>query len=338
MGSFYSILRIASKIKSKRIKLFGIWAYHMLGRRYFGIFIDPVLACNFRCRMCYFSDPAKRSEMKGMLSREQIDKIAHSLFHRAMKLQIGCGAEPTLDKNLTYIVRLGREYKIPFISITTNGYLITKDILTELAASGLNELTLSMHGTTKKTYESLMVNGDFDRFKSLLSDFAEVNAAYPDMKLRINYTVNEDNVEELAGFMQLMEGIPLDTLQLRPVQQIGNSDYSNFSLDKVNRCYDSVIEPLITNCKKRGITIIAPTKQNISCLEEVSAVHDQRIEKATYFYVSPRHCWRPEYDYREYRFEEFCRKHNVGMALFKSIFCKTESEKELTKKMNYTVK
>ncbi len=318
--------------------MFGIWAYHLLGKRYYGVFLDPVLACNFRCRMCYFSDPVKRSSMKGVLTKTQIDKIAWSLFHRAMKLQIGCGAEPSLDANLAYIVKLGREYKIPFISVTSNGHLITMDKLRELAGEGLDELTLSMHGATKETYESLMVNGCFDRFKELLADFAEVHKAYPSLKLRINYTVNADNVEELALLPELLDGIPVETIQLRPVQEIGNSDYTNFSLDKIASCYDSVIEPLIIKCKKRGITIIVPTKQNISCLEEESDDGDQRIEKATYFYVSPKNCWRSGYDYNEYRFEEYCKRNKIGMELFKSVFSKTKSKKEFTKKMNYTVK
>ena len=308
-----------------------------MGKRYFGIFLDPVLACNFRCKMCYFSDDKKRSEMKGILKFDDIEKIAASLFHRALKLQIGCGAEPTLDKNLVEIVKLGKRYHIPFISITSNGFLITKDILEKLGQAGLDELTLSMHGTTKSTYESLMTNGDFERFTSLLADFAEVRKIYPDMNLRINYTMNSDNVEELAYMPELLKKTSLSTLQIRPIQQIGESEYSDFSIDKIAGCYDSVIMPLIKFCKDNNITIIAPSKENLTSLKD-DKDNDTRIEDATYFYISPKNCWRKDYDYEKYRFEEFCKKNNIASKLFKSAFASKSGRKSITKKMNYKIK
>ena len=57
--------------------------------------------------MCYFSDDEKRKEMHGNLTKQDMENIAEALFHRALKLQIGCGAEPSLYKNLVEIVRLG---------------------------------------------------------------------------------------------------------------------------------------------------------------------------------------------------------------------------------------
>ena len=45
----------------------GLWLFHVLGKRYIGVFLDPVLACNFRCKMCYFSDEEKRKSLRGTL-------------------------------------------------------------------------------------------------------------------------------------------------------------------------------------------------------------------------------------------------------------------------------
>ena len=111
--NFYKLLKLFSQIKSPRIKLGGLLAMHVLKKRYIGIFLDPVLACNLRCRMCYFSDAEKRKQMQGILAEEDVKLIAKALFHRALKLQIGCGAEPTLYKSLPSLVRLGKQYGIP---------------------------------------------------------------------------------------------------------------------------------------------------------------------------------------------------------------------------------
>lgn len=163
--NIYNILRLDTQIKSRRLKLLGIWLFHVLGKRYIGVFLDPVLACNFRCKMCYFSDEEKRKSLRGTLKYEEIEAIAGSLFHRALKLQIGCGAEPTLHKDLVKIIALGKQYNVPYVSLTTNGNLLTKEQLAVAVENGLDELTLSAHGFTRETYEHLMTNGKFDLFR-----------------------------------------------------------------------------------------------------------------------------------------------------------------------------
>lgn len=93
MRNFYFLLKINQHIKSVRLKSAGIYLLHLLGKRYFGIFLDPVLACNLRCRMCYFSDEEKRKRFShGMFKPEDLPRLADAFFHRALKLQIGCGA------------------------------------------------------------------------------------------------------------------------------------------------------------------------------------------------------------------------------------------------------
>ena len=106
--NIYKLLKIAglNSIPSP-LKLFGLWTMLVSRRRIIGIFLDPVLACNIRCKMCYFSDPEKRKEMKGIINSEQIDLMAEKLFPKALKLQLGCGAEPTLYTDLPGIIRKG---------------------------------------------------------------------------------------------------------------------------------------------------------------------------------------------------------------------------------------
>ncbi len=148
MLNIYKILKLAAGNNLPApLRLFGLWGMHIARRRTIGIFIDPVLACNLRCKMCYFSDAEKRARMKGILSKHDLDRVEKALFKRALKLQIGCGAEPTLYPDLEDIVRRGKVSGIPYISLTTNGQLIAegKVSLMQLAESGLNELTLSLH-------------------------------------------------------------------------------------------------------------------------------------------------------------------------------------------------
>lgn len=336
MTNVYRILRLSTWIKNKRIKLLGIWAFHMLGKRYIGIFLDPVLACNFRCKMCYFSDAEKRKSYKGILSYEEIEKIADALFHRALKLQIGCGAEPTLYKELTQVIALGKQYGIPYISITTNGNLLSFDSLEKMIQAGLNEITLSVHGLTRETYEEFMVNGKFDVFRQLLQTLSVLRKQYKGFKVRINYTINEDNLEELRYLWDVV-GEDFDVLQLRPIQQIGESEYANFNLSEIYARYDSILAPLINDCKEKGITCLAPDKENIIVLENKEET-DQSLVDATYCYVSPKGCWKDGFDYHTDTFESFSKKQRWGKQLWRNIFRRNACGKaNVTRKMNYNV-
>lgn len=303
--NIYNILRLGTQIKSRRLKLLGIWLFHVLGKRYIGVFLDPVLACNFRCKMCYFSDEEKRKSLRGTLKYEEIEAIAGSLFHRVLKLQIGCGAEPTLHKDLVKIIALGKRYNVPYVSLTTNG--------------------------------NLMTNGKFDLFRRLLADVAEIKKQHPQFKLRINYTINNDNLEELNRIWEVV-GDELDILQLRPIQKIGESEYQDFDLTNIYARYDAILVPLIEECRRKHIICLAPDKQNIIVLEENDA-DDNSIEKITYCYVSPQECWQDDFDYRTETFESYAAAHHMGRKLLWKVFGRKARRKaDVTRKMNYNIK
>ncbi len=338
MKNIYHLLGLANKIKNRRIKLLGIYLLHIFKKRYIGIFIDPVFACNFKCKMCYFSNPESKKDEHKRLTIEEIRLISKSIFHRALKLQIGCGAEPTLHKNLLELIALGKQCGIPYISLTTNGSLITKELLIAYIEAGLNEITLSSHGLKKETYEFFMTNGKYEDFIELLNNIAEVKQKYTHFKLRINYTINQDNLQELTEFNKIFAQIPLDILQLRPIQKIGESVYNNFDTKDLIENYDHIIEPLVNECRSKKIICIAPSKKNILSLKE-DKDFDSSIGEATYCYVSPTFCWKSDFDYKTDNFESYSKRKRMSIQLLKNLFMSEKKQKkDITIKMNYSIK
>lgn len=268
LNELYKLLKMAvGRGLPRPVKLAGLAAMFRLRRRTAGVFLDPVLACNLRCRMCYFSDQEKRASMKGIMTDEELQICAKALFPYAIKLQIGCGAEPTLYPELEVIIKLGRSYNVPYISLTTNGQLTGngKVSLETLVRAGLNELTLSLHGTTKGIYENLMPGASFDTFRKLTDEIARVKKLFPDFKMRVNYTVNSLNVHDPEGskFWDLwQDGGEPDIVQLRPVQKIGNSDWQHFDPKPLVELYDSTIGAIVEGCRRRGITCLAPNRED----------------------------------------------------------------------------
>ncbi|MBQ9255205.1 MAG: radical SAM protein [Bacteroidales bacterium] len=330
--NIYSLLKANRIIKSNRLKLAGILSLHSMKRRYFGIFFDPILACNLRCKMCYFSDEEKRKSMQGAFSKEEIDLIAEKFFPYSLKLQIGCGAEPTMYKNLAYIISKAKEKKVPYISMTTNANLLKKEDLENYIQQGLNEITVSLHGTNKETYEDLMTNGSFSKFQNALLFISDLKKKYPNFKLRINYTMNSDNVLQLKDFFKVFDGIDLDIIQLRPIVNLGETTYKDFSWQNILSNYEQSVGTLKEECIKRNITLICPEKKDLT--KETN--NEGLIFEYTYIYISPKEVYRKDFSLKNDTFFSYNKRKHLKKELLKKIFSKNLSS-TLKSKLNYNI-
>ncbi len=339
----YQLLKIYQRIKSPRIKLMGILALHVMRRRYLNVYLDPVMGCNIQCQMCYFSIEEKRKELHARFSEDDLEAIAKAIYHRALKLQIGCGAEPTLYKDLEKLVKRGKDAGIPYVSMTTNGNLLDEEKLRSLIKAGLNEITVSTHGLTRDTYEKLMKFGNYDKFLRLIAACKAVKADHPDFKIRINYTVNEDNVEELVQFQEVFKDVKPDVVQLRPIQRLGKTAYSNFSLRKIIEGYEQYIQPVVDYCHQKGIVCIYPTRENLLQLEQGSGEkpHNKLIDELPYFNFFPYSGWKEnKLDPYKETFEEYSKRTRRTTFIVRSILglhTKEREQNDKTKNLNYEV-
>lgn len=326
------------------LKIAALAAMHAGGRRVIGVFLDPVLGCNLRCRMCYFSDPDKRKEMHGIISPDRLRQVEDALYSRALKVQIGCGAEPTLYKGLRDIVEGARRHGVPEISLVTNGQLIGSGHtdLMELADAGLGELILSLHGTRRETYEHLMQGARWDLFTATVAKIAEVRRSHPDFRLRVNFTVNSLNVDDLAGnnFWDLWkDGATPDAVQLRPVQKIGNSDWTDFDLTPLKEKFDSTIGAVAAECRRRGIVCIAPDRTQLDTVDDSQDAATSILEDIAYCYVSPDACYKPDFNPATDTYAAYHRRHHTTRRLLAAVFTgKGARRKNTSKKLNYNVK
>lgn len=346
MMNVYKLLKLAGlNAIPAPVKLLGLWAMMFGQRRMIGVFMDPVLACNIRCKMCYFSDPEKRRSMKGIMSPQQLEYMRKQLLPHAAKLQIGCGAEPTLYQDLPGIIRMGKEANVPYISLTTNGQLIAsgKVNLREMLDAGLNEITISLHGTSKKIYEELMPGATFELFTELVRQLAQARRDGAEFVIRVNFTINSLNLENLRDnqFFDLWDEADCkpDVIQLRPVQNMGNSEWNDFDLSCIKNSFDATVQNVVNRCKDRGIMCIAPT---LDALDDVNDSQDgtsAMIEDISYCYVSPDSFYKPDYNPERDSFKSYHKRHHTLSTLFRAAFTGAKSRnRNASKKLNYTVK
>ncbi|MCM1451112.1 MAG: hypothetical protein NC102_02550 [Clostridium sp.] len=257
-----------------------------------------------------------------------------------MKLQIGCGAEPTVYPHLKEIVERGKKAGMPYIEITTNGQLLGYEELKALVDAGLDGITLSLHGTTAETYEYLMQGAKFANLQRLIADVARLQKEMPSFSLRVNYTMNNLNFRELSEVFKLFGDALIDVLQVRPIQRLGDTAYVDFSLDGIIAEYDSVIVPLKEECERRGITSMLPTAENLHEVDENRSEINRVVENITYCYVSNQSAYKPDFDLSKDTFNSYWRRHALAKQLsvlaIKGIRA-PQSKIDRSKKMNYTI-
>lgn len=330
--NIYKLLQLNRKIKNHRIKFLGLYLLHRFNQRYLAVNLDPVMACNLRCKMCYFTDADYVKTLKGQFKEEELNQVAKTIFNRALKLQIGCGTEPTLYKDLVKVVELGKLYKVPYISITTNANLLDEAKIEALLKAGLNEFTISLHGVHKESYENFMQKASYEKFHNAFRAFEKLKKKF-DFKVRINYTFNKDNFYELADFFKHFNGASFDILQIRPIQKIGNTEYNDFDLDAIRADYPELIQNIRSQCKENHITLLAPN--TIPENQRVNA--SSLIFDYTFCYVSPQKFWKDGFNWNHESFNAYSKKIGWSKTLWSNIFKSEKELKSMSNRLNYEV-
>lgn len=335
-NKIYSVMRRLSH-SSLPMRLFMLWGAMLMRRRMLGVYVDPTLGCNLRCRMCAFSDADAQKRLTGRMTDSQLNHLSQSLMPYALKVQIGCGAEPTIDVRTASIIRMAKMAGVPFVSVTTNAQLLSDSLLKQYVEAGLDEITISMHATDADTYRWLMEGGEFDRLAKALESVRNIKEQGSGLKLRINYTVNADNVAQLAQLPDIVPPHLLDVLQIRPVQKLGNTAYNNFDLQPIKERFDDVIAPIVELYRKGGCVCLAPSLSEIDQVPAADSPRKQLFEQITYAYVGPQSCYFNDFDGSTDTFASYRRRHHLIARVFKAIFVQpTKSQTaRVTKKMNY---
>lgn len=312
-----ALLRLNALVSGNRLKFAGVLAAELLGARYTVVRLDPALVCNLRCGMCYFSDPRWYEENAGpRFSPQTLERVADIFFPEALQAHIGCGAEPTMWKGYPEIVRLAKQRGVPFVGLVTNGMLLTPEAVNALADYGLDEVTVSVHGIEPGVYERLMKGASWDRLHGGLRLLAEARrrTGGAGLALRLNYTVNNDNVGGLGDLLTVFGQYAPKTIQVRPISDLGDTAYSDKNLSRSLAAYDEGIERLRRECAAAGVRLLANIHDPLHRNDNRRATV---YEHAVLRYLSPRRIWRADFDLENEAYDAFKRRIGFRRSLLR---------------------
>lgn len=165
--------------------------------------IEPTNYCNLKCPACpslYIKEKPK------YLKLEEFIYIANQIPKGSAVLLYHFG-EPFLNPDIFEIINEGKKRDF-YLTIHSN-LCINSNLIPKIIESGLDELSASIDGATKETYDLYRLDGDFQlavsNFKELVKLRKEKNV---NIKLKYQIVLNQYNEKEIDKLKELLSSMP----------------------------------------------------------------------------------------------------------------------------------
>ena len=161
------------------------------------IALELTNSCNLKCIMCPV--PGLRRK-RGFMDEAVFKKIAGDVVEESGFIFLPQGfGEPLLHPRWSDLMTIASRMGIHPITILTNGMLLGKDIISALIESA-DIVVVTLDGSSAKTYESVRVNGSFERVTSNIKNLLRMrgDSVRPHCVVRIIRM--QDTEEEIETF------------------------------------------------------------------------------------------------------------------------------------------
>ncbi|MBW2703590.1 MAG: radical SAM protein [Deltaproteobacteria bacterium] len=159
--------------------------------------LAPGYACNNHCVFCCVSDriqrPRSMADLNWALKRGRTLGLG--------KLDID-GGEPTLFAKLPELIRRARDIGYERVTLVSNGRMFIYDRLAQqLAAAGLDEAVISLHGATANSHDALVgVAGAFEQTRQGVANLLAAGLSVQGTSLLLE--ANQEELPDIATCWQ----------------------------------------------------------------------------------------------------------------------------------------
>lgn len=162
-------LRLAKKKPRLAWNIFKFWIHYKFSDKPRMRAVDMMVTgkCNFSCIHCYASNWREQDLIPLPVLKKGIDElISLGVFHFTLQ-----GGEPLVDiPRLKEIIKMCRP-QASYISITTNGWLLTPDVIADLKECGVDKFGISLDsGLPEEHDKSRNTAQSFSRAVKALED------------------------------------------------------------------------------------------------------------------------------------------------------------------------
>lgn len=174
---------------------------------------ELTLACCFHCKYCGSAGGQARTDE---LTTEECLDIARQLHELGCKRVSLIGGEVFLRPDWAMIAEALIQQGIR-VSIITNGFLFTDELIAEIKRIGLESVAVSLDGP-EEVHDKYRQQGSFRRAETAVHTLVSNN-----IPSTIISTLNNENVKHLEEFYQMLRDWGISAWQLQACSPMGNA-------------------------------------------------------------------------------------------------------------------
>jgi MoaA/NifB/PqqE/SkfB family radical SAM enzyme len=159
--------------------------------------------CNFRCPMCYVHQAADAEIAGRELTAQQWISLATQARDMGMVFALLTGGEPFIRQDFFDIYRGFAELGI-YLSINSNGSLITKEVRQELLKNPPVRINISLYGASDDTYRKMCGQAAFDQVVENIIALKEAG-----IDVRLNHSITPYNRQDLQQIYEISKELDL---------------------------------------------------------------------------------------------------------------------------------
>ena len=170
------------------------------------VYIEPTNACNLSCRTCVRH---AWDEPEGFMAWDTYEAIVDGLAESGGPDAGGTVAfmglgEPLLHPSFLDMVRYAKDHGLR-AEVTTNALLLDEELAARLLAAGLDQLVVSIDGTSAETFGRVRSGAPLERVVDNVRHLHDLRGPYYGSSLRIGleFVAMRSNVAELPGLNRL---------------------------------------------------------------------------------------------------------------------------------------
>jgi MoaA/NifB/PqqE/SkfB family radical SAM enzyme len=164
-----------------------------VGTRPFCVSFEITRSCNARCKHCHLG---------GRVQEERASPQRYAEICRETEplVALVSGGEPLLRNDVVEIIKgLKTTNGTPYIAMTTNGWLLTRERYRELREAGVDRFSISLDYPDERHDEFRGMPGLFRRIEALVDDLGGDG----DRAINISAVVQRDNFRDLIRIAEL---------------------------------------------------------------------------------------------------------------------------------------
>jgi len=180
------------------ISYFGVQKPFVTGAPFLIVW-DITYACNLKCKHCY-ANAGKR--LSDELTTKEAKHVIDKLDKVSVPILAFSGGEPLVRKDIFQLTKYAHDKGI-YISIATNGTLITKEKAKKMKKAGVGFVQISLDGASPKTHDSFRgINGVFDKTIKGIKNCVKEN-----LWVNVATTATKHNYKEISKIIDLCEDL-----------------------------------------------------------------------------------------------------------------------------------